>query len=185
MEELNQVIKEASRSDPSARRADIVIYDSTLTCVEVSVTNPCQGIDIAAPAVALDKNTSNSAENRTVTKRSKYTTNRITDESQRYLLPFVVEFFGRLNPMAYKFLRDLSFSCPQGGKGEPGVQLRTVWFRSLSCTLQRMHAINFKRNLAFAQGDLKSTKVPLSDIIEDCTHVNAGAFSYFSSRESD
>ena len=25
-------------------------------------------------------------------------------------------------------------------------------------------------NLAFAQGDLKSTKVPLFDIIEDCTH---------------
>ncbi len=53
-----------------------------------------------------------------------------------------------------------------------------------------MHAstdacINFKRNLAFAQADLKSTKVSLSDIIEECTHINAGAFCYFRSRESD
>ncbi len=56
-----------------------------------------------------------------------------------------------------------------------------LWFRSLSCTLQRMYAINFERNLVFAQGELNSTKVPLlPDIIEDCTILYiVGAFRYF------
>ncbi len=30
-----------------------------------------------------------------------------------------------------------------------------------------------------------SDKMTLSDMIDDCIHVNAGSFSYFNSRESD
>ncbi len=186
MEGINHLVEEASRAQPTARRPDIVIFDSSYTCIDVSITNPCQGIDVTQPAVDVERTTGNSARNRTVAKQTKYSVNRITDGEQRTLIPFVVEFFGKMNPAAYKFIRELSLSCPQGGKGERGVQLRTMWFRSISCTLQRMHAINFKRNLAFAKGELKSSnKMTLSDMIDDCIHVNAGSFSYFNSRESD
>ena len=106
----------------------------------------------------------------------------ITDGSRRMLIPFVVEFFGRLDPVSYKFVRDLSFSCPLGGKGYAGASLRTAWFRHISCSLQRMHAVSFKRNLAIAREEMKSCKVSLQDL-EDVGYVNAGV-SYFW-RDSD
>ncbi len=110
MEGINHLVGEASRAQPTARRADIVIFDSSYTCIDVSITNPCQGIDATQPAVDVERTTANSARNRTVTKQTKYSVNRITDGDQRTLIPFVVEFFGKMNPAAYKFIRDLSLS---------------------------------------------------------------------------
>ena len=146
--------------------------------VEVSVTNPCQGISLLAASTASAA--SNSAEKRTTSKQNKYERNRITDEDNRVLVPFVVEFFGRIHPDAYKYIRDLSFSCLQGGKGQAGAGLRKMWFRSISCTLQRLHAISFKRNLSIARGEMKSSKLSSGDI-EDALHINVGSRGYFRS----
>ncbi len=123
-----------------------------MTCIDITITNPCQGIE---STVDVERTTGNSAHNRTVSKPTKYSVNRNTDDAQRVLIPFVVEFVRRMNPATYKYIRELSFSCPQGGKGEHGVQLRTKWFRSITCTLPTRLKVNFKRNL----GELKSTNM--------------------------
>ncbi len=91
MEGIIHLVGEASRAQPTARRPDTVIFDSSYT--DVSITNPCQEIDVTQPAFAV---CGNSARNRTVAKKTKYSVNRITDDDQRTLIPFVVEFFGKM-----------------------------------------------------------------------------------------
>ncbi len=156
---------------------DVVMYDSPLTVFEISVTNPCQGVLIDAAATPPDSTTRNSAENRETAKSTKYDIANCTDGTRRVLIPFIVEFFGRMNPVAYKYIRDLSLSCPQGGKGQAGASLRMFWFRNISCNLQRMHAISFKRNLSIARAEFKPSKHSLHDV-EDIGYVKTGFLGF-------
>jgi hypothetical protein len=158
-------------------RPDVVMYDSPLTVFEISVTNPCQGVLIDAVATSPDSTTRNSAENRETAKTIKYGIANCTDGTRRVLIPFIVEFFGRMNPAAYKYIRDLSLSCPQGGKGQAGASLRMFWFRNISCNLQRMHAISFKRNLSIARAEFKPSKHSLHDV-EDIGYVKTGFLGF-------
>ena len=179
---MNRVLDEVM--DPlTPRVADVLVYDSALTIVEVSVTNPCQGIsqsDIAAGRVA-----NNSAEQRGKDKHSKYLKDRIIDGSSRLFVPFIIEFFGRLHPAAYKYIRDLCFSSPQGGKGQAGAALRMLWFRKISCTLQRRHAIAFKRNLGIARAEYKPSKTVLPDLDDVCYVKVGGGRGFYGSHECD
>ena len=86
-----------------------------------------------------------------------------------------MEFFGRLHQISFQYLRELSIT--HGGKGMAGANLRMAWFRIISCTLQRMHAISFKRNLAIAREEMKPSKTHLYNL-DDIGYVNVGS-SFF------
>ncbi len=84
-----------------------------------------------------------------------------------------------MRPDSYKYIFNLSLSCPQGGKGQVGAALRKNWFRNISGTLQRMHAISFRRNLAIARGEFKPTKIALKDMADSLHLINSGSHGYF------
>lgn len=154
------------------RRADVVIHDAQLTILEISVTNPCLGVPLDQLAVA--KRTSiNTAERRSMQKLYKYRRDNIIDGSnRRKFVPVSIEFFGRLDPAAYSFIKDLSREVL--GKGYVGAQFRTYWFQRISCSLQRMHATSFKRNLSIARDEVRPSAHTISIVdYESIGYVNA------------
>ncbi len=165
---------------PKHLRADIVLHDSPFTIVEISVTNPCLGIPTDQTS-AQSMKAKNSAEARSKSKITKYKKHNIVDDSgRRRIQPFVVEIFGRMDPVIYNSIRDLSRKVI--GKGYAAVQFRTYWFQRISCALQRMHATSFKRNLAIARNEIKPGSLGVSTLVyESMGYANAGSAYSFSS----
>jgi len=169
-------VSAASGKQPRPLRADVVIHDSELTIIEISVTNPCLGVPVAQSS-AESTTSSNTAELRSNQKRRKYRTHRIIDFTQRRkFIPFSIEFFGRLDPVAFAYFKDLSREVL--GKGYVGAQFRTYWFQRISCSLQRLHATSFQRNLSIARDEAKPSAHTVSYMdYEGIGYVNARSSS--------
>ena len=59
------------------------------------------------------------------------------------------------------------------GKGYAGVQFRTYWFQRISCSLQRLHATSFLRNLSIARDEAKPSAHTVSHVdYEGISYVN-------------
>jgi len=158
--------------EPHDKRADIVIHDSILTIVEISITNPCRGL----PVHMNSRSTKNSAEIRASQKIAKYKKHRMIDDIHRVAIPFIVEFFGRLHPDAYFYVRKCALEAM--GKGYAAVQFRQFWFQQLSCALQRMHAVSYIRNLSIARNEMRPSGLAVSAFdYEEVAYVNPSGFS--------
>jgi len=155
------------------RRADIVLYDNQFTIVEISITNPCLGFPIDQSST-VSKKTKNTAEQRSKDKIRKYRRDRIVDDSgRRVVVPFVLEIFGRMDPITFASIKDLSRDVL--GKGYASAQFRMYWFQRISCALQRMHAAFFKRNLGIARDELKPGSCSVSPLIyESMGYASSG-----------
>lgn len=163
----------------SNQRADIVIHDATFTIVEIAVTNPCLSFPASQLAQESTK-TRNTAEARAKCKVAKYKRNGIVDESgRRKIVPFIVEIFGRMDPVIFNNIKDLSRNVI--GKGYAAAQFRMYWFQRISCALQRMHASSFKRNLAIARNEMKPGSFSIPSLVyESMGYVNSGSSFRFS-----
>ncbi len=173
------VVNSSQETQDTHLRADLVIREDSLKVVEVTVTNPCSGIDVECPVPVPLPQKMPAVEVRTAAKVAKYKSHKIIvdGDNSRTLHVFAFSIFGRLNKAGHDFIRKLSFK--NGRRGHLAAQFREYWFQRLSCALQRGLASFYNFNLGVFRGDIglgsNSGKIVSSYDYRDMGHIRSGS----------